>query len=181
MRRRSFMGWSLLAGGAASAAGCVLATDDAPAPEPDPETAVQSAALPGFDGGLFPWWPYPLTPPPLPLPDAGLLPLFPYQFDLEAGVPPLPDPIGCAPGLVSCGGGPCVDLTSDPANCGVCGLACASGYLCAGAGMCLPQCLPMQTACGGGCVYASLDPRNCGACGNACATGQICSYGTCWP
>jgi len=46
----------------------------------------------------------------------------------------------CLPGLTSCSGS-CVDLKTDPANCGTCGKACASGESCS-AGICtaVPKC-----------------------------------------
>jgi hypothetical protein len=36
----------------------------------------------------------------------------------------------CAPGLADCGGGACVSLATDPANCGACGRACGGGTSC---------------------------------------------------
>ncbi len=44
-------------------------------------------------------------------------------------------PLACAAGLTDCGTGSCLDLTSDPANCGACGNACTSAQSCV-AGTC---------------------------------------------
>jgi hypothetical protein len=103
--------------------------------------------------------------------------------------------VGCAPGQVcsngdcgsGCTGGTtrcgdlCVDLTSDPANCGRCG-----GPPDAGA---CPICQNSEcrSTCLGGkycpkpkkCVDTSSDPQNCGDCDHACPSGQFCSGGNC--
>jgi len=54
------------------------------------------------------------------------------------GVPPAAPPSsgGCAVGLLSCDG-VCADPSSDNANCGACGNACAEGLVCSG-GSCVP-------------------------------------------
>lgn len=46
----------------------------------------------------------------------------------------------CRGGLVKCASG-CVDLASDPNNCGGCGIVCAAGESCE-AGTCVPEVLP---------------------------------------
>ena len=80
-------------------------------------------------------------------------------------------------GLTDCGG-VCTDLNTDPANCGLCGFACAPGDRCE-AGFCRGNgtegCLAGQTDCGGGiCADLASDPANCGGCGVACAAGETC-------
>ncbi|MCC6791328.1 MAG: cellulase family glycosylhydrolase [Thermomicrobiales bacterium] len=65
-------------------------------------------------------------------------------------------------------GGICVDTAWDPANCGGCGIGCASQ---SGWGLC----------CSGACVDPQTDPSNCGDCGVTCAAGQTCTNGACTP
>src|SRR5262249_34591595 len=70
----------------------------------------------------------------------------------------------------------CIDLTSDPANCGACGRIC-DGYCINGT---CRDCAPGQTKCGSACVDVSSDPANCGACGNVCPnSAPTCDHGTC--
>ncbi|MEM9190527.1 MAG: hypothetical protein AAGF12_15185 [Myxococcota bacterium] len=73
-------------------------------------------------------------------------------------------------------GGTCVDLETDPAHCGGCGIGCAPGEPCRG-GVC--GCEAQETACGGNCVDVRSDPQHCGACGNVCAAGTPCVGGRC--
>jgi hypothetical protein len=88
----------------------------------------------------------------------------------------------------------CVDLQSDPLNCGSCGLTCVNGTacvngLCNGDTVCGPGhadsycnldagisylCCP-----GAGCIDTSGDSQNCGACGNVCAQPTACDAGAC--
>jgi hypothetical protein len=70
----------------------------------------------------------------------------------------------------------CTDFSSDPANCGACGVVCPAGELCQ-AGTC--ACPGATTSCGGSCVDTSTDPDNCGTCGNACFSAQSCVAGAC--
>jgi hypothetical protein len=70
----------------------------------------------------------------------------------------------------------CVDVSSDSANCGACGTACAAGQRCT-AGSC--TCPSGQMACSGRCVDTSADAANCGGCGMACAAGTACVAGRC--
>ncbi len=72
----------------------------------------------------------------------------------------------------------CIDISSDPLNCGGCGNACAFAEICSD-GVCSLGCFGGTDACGDECVDLELDPLNCGACGNACGAGLVCSEGAC--
>jgi hypothetical protein len=108
----------------------------------------------------------------------------------QAGQCVLVDGGGCDLGLIDCGGGICADLSSDPANCGGCGVVCppdpgGATVSCAG-GECLYSvtgpmaCLPGLTDCGGVCVDLSSDPFACGACGVVCSPqAPACIGGAC--
>jgi hypothetical protein len=90
--------------------------------------------------------------------------------------------VGCSssscPGHFKTCGNACVDIYTDPANCGACGTACASGNVCS-AGACALSCVATETACGGSCRDLQTDDANCGACGTACNPGQHCAAGAC--
>ncbi|MGH7270082.1 MAG: hypothetical protein ACREJ3_06585, partial [Polyangiaceae bacterium] len=122
---------------------------------------------------------------------------------------------GCAPdggvGCSSCssfgGGGvwsacgsSCVELATDPNNCGACGTHCTFGQQCT-AGVCGSECPGSEVCTSGACVAVcpsgtmectspgsnatgtctsiQNDPNNCGACGAVCPQGQGCDKGTC--
>lgn len=76
----------------------------------------------------------------------------------------------------------CVDLTSDPLNCGQCNIGCVGGNCTAST--CAPPFgrvwCPSQVTTGAG-YYTDLDtdPANCGSCYNQCMQG-VCSRGTCF-
>ncbi len=61
--------------------------------------------------------------------------------------------------------GKCVNLLTNPENCGQCGLSCGPGHLC----------------CNGNCADPLTDEQNCGACGNACGANETCIGGVCCP
>ncbi len=84
---------------------------------------------------------------------------------------------GDGPREASCAG-LCVDLDSDDANCGACGVACSDGTACSG-GTCRTTCTQGITACGADCVDVTASLGNCGSCGHACDKGQACLDGTC--
>lgn len=95
-----------------------------------------------------------------------------------------PEDATCPRGTVDCEG-QCVDLDSDPLNCGGCGQPCdleTTGLEGAGcvSGRC--GCPPdAPDLCSGACVDFDSDPASCGTCGRACEAGQECASGTCQP
>jgi hypothetical protein len=79
------------------------------------------------------------------------------------------------------GVGTCVDTTSDPTNCGVCGKSCtgdAANLVCT-ASMCVMGCPDAETQCGRTCVNTQTSNTSCGTCGNACGGAQTCTGGAC--
>jgi hypothetical protein len=74
-------------------------------------------------------------------------------------------------------GGECVDLGTDPNNCGMCGNDCM-GDPC-GAGVCQNDCGGFPDQCGASCTDQEIDPLNCGECGNVCNADQLCFNGDC--
>jgi hypothetical protein len=84
---------------------------------------------------------------------------------------------GCAPGTSACGT-TCVDTTSDPKNCGMCGTTCA--VVCQ-AGTCKDACQsPTPDNCSGACVDLQTSNAHCGTCATDCtAAGKVCSNGAC--
>ncbi len=92
----------------------------------------------------------------------------------------------------------CVNLATDPANCGALYVHCPVGQTCVG-GACSGDVAPCgpgregsycalapdgsgtsNLCCaGGGCTDTMSDAANCGACGNACAAGLSCVAGKC--
>src|SRR5262249_53660405 len=86
----------------------------------------------------------------------------------------------CAEGFDKCGLA-CADLSSDPLNCGGCGVTCSIGELCQ-ENRC--QCRPGTSLCGNACVSTETDPRHCGGCTGldgraACAPAQVGELGQC--
>jgi hypothetical protein len=86
---------------------------------------------------------------------------------------------GCGYQLTMCNGF-CVDTSSNPSNCGKCGVSCETGVC--GSGQCAlpatPPCPKGQTQCtstsGDTCTDLSNDPDNCGTCGIECASPGTC-------
>jgi hypothetical protein len=86
----------------------------------------------------------------------------------------------CRKGLHRCKGN-CVDLRTDPKNCGACGTKCPSDQVCA-EGVCQPQCASGETLCDNNiCTNIQVDNDNCGGCGNVCDDTQTCTDGVCTP
>jgi hypothetical protein len=93
-----------------------------------------------------------------------------------------------------CPFGACATLSTDPQNCGACGVVCPPGASCQN-GLCngLAECAAGHSGsycnldagvsflcCPGlGCADTASDPQNCGACGVACTTGLGCDGGIC--
>ena len=77
-----------------------------------------------------------------------------------------------------CGGGCKMkeEFSRDDANCGACGVSCASGASCV-EGNC--ECDSGGRSCDGQCVDIDNNASHCGRCGNACSAGQACSVGFC--
>jgi hypothetical protein len=88
-----------------------------------------------------------------------------------AGLTGCPKDNICPVGEVACHDR-CVDLASDAANCGGCGVTCDARATCE-ASAC--RCGPGLAACGAACVDPLSDPAHCGTCATACAPGQVCS------
>jgi len=84
---------------------------------------------------------------------------------------------GCAAPKLICAGA-CVDVTSNPANCGGCGVTCPAGLSCTN-GMCSTVCPAGQVRCGSTCSTLQSDPVNCGACGHTCLPSQACQAAIC--
>ena len=67
----------------------------------------------------------------------------------------------------------CVDLMTDAANCGACGVSCGNASCVTGA--CAPaqgaECESGFTRCGDTCVNLRNDQEHCGACQQACGAG----------
>lgn len=84
---------------------------------------------------------------------------------------------GFCDGLTICGQNYCTSITTDAANCGDCGIVCATGQFCVN-GSC-KDCAGSTSKCGRDCVNLTKDPANCGACGHVCPGSVPCLNGTC--
>jgi hypothetical protein len=69
----------------------------------------------------------------------------------------------------------CVNLATDPMNCGACGDACGGGRDCVASNC---QCPMGLTLCGTQCTNTLTDSANCNRCGNDC-NGGSCNTGIC--
>jgi hypothetical protein len=96
----------------------------------------------------------------------------------------------CNTGYKTCTTGqPCVHvLGTDNANCGDCGVKCATTdptqTAACQSGTCVTTCKAQYTCPGGVCTNRQTDPNNCGTCGNVCpipdgGTAASCVKGAC--
>lgn len=85
----------------------------------------------------------------------------------------------CPPSTPLCGDA-CVDLQTDPSNCGACGLACDADQACR-FGFCgpVPACDGPLVLCGDECVDLQTDQRHCGWCDTLCQAWEHCTAGVC--
>jgi len=83
----------------------------------------------------------------------------------------------CRSPMVVCGSR-CVDLDTDPRNCGGCGTTCDSDTFC-DRGSCGSSCGSGLAECGSSCVNFGSDPMHCGRCDNACTETEVCVGGSC--
>ncbi|MBN9160130.1 MAG: hypothetical protein BGO98_34625 [Myxococcales bacterium 68-20] len=112
------------------------------------------------------------------------------SFQIECMCPPGKTLCEIVPGFAAT----CVDITSDPQNCGGCGVTCSGSdspshdymFPSCRSGSCETRCEMGRADCNGndedGCeIDTNSDPRNCGACGHACdeVVGQACIGGRC--
>jgi len=74
--------------------------------------------------------------------------------------------------------GRCVDLSTDPDNCGAPESRCPEGTVCFGGG-CHGGCPDGTRDCDDACVRTAIDPANCGECGNRCDRDEFCARGSC--
>ncbi|MBK04095.1 MAG: hypothetical protein CL920_33580 [Deltaproteobacteria bacterium] len=100
------------------------------------------------------------------------------QFDacleiVEAGIKTCKNT--CVKGQSYCAAS-CVDVSSDSAHCGRCGLSCPANVTCQN-GQC--QCPAGSTFCNGQCVNTQLSQLHCGQCNNPCSQGDTCTAGIC--
>jgi len=80
-----------------------------------------------------------------------------------------------------------IDLSSDPNNCGGCGLVCSTpnaNAVCVGGscevGTCDPGFVDCDLNAANGCeTNVDNDPVNCGTCGQVCSAGSSCASGSC--
>ncbi len=84
----------------------------------------------------------------------------------------------CNAGLTLCGN-TCVDLSTQPTDCGSCGHGCDGGQACSSGNCGINPCNADQALCSGMCVDLSTSAPNCGACGAACGGGRNCVGSQC--
>lgn len=86
----------------------------------------------------------------------------------------------CAQNEARCDG-VCVDVMSNPMQCGSCDIMCDSGSC--EQGVCEPEepltCPTGQVVCDMMCVSTDSNAAHCGSCDNACGGGMLCVSGVC--
>src|SRR5262245_19007733 len=101
---------------------------------------------------------------------------------IVAACAPPPAAVTCSSKETACDDGTCANLNDDEDNCGACGNACDSDFVC-DKGECVPDCDSGEDVCGTGddavCNDLSSDEENCGTCGTTCRTGEVCTDGLC--
>ena len=88
---------------------------------------------------------------------------------------------GCCPRADDPSSFECVELMTDPENCGSCGHSCGGLDCVDGECKCSQDdpCPTTEECCPDGCRNLQTDPHNCGACGAACDEGEDCCDGQC--
>jgi hypothetical protein len=92
------------------------------------------------------------------------------------------DQCGAGRTCVASGGSfACVNLSTDPMNCGDVGRACATGESCVDGecGCGSTTCGSGEACCAGACVDTTSSAANCGACGTTCDAGESCQASAC--
>jgi len=101
----------------------------------------------------------------------------------------------CSEGMTLCSGA-CVNIRTDPDNCGGCGFSAPYGETCINgqfSSSLVPKnktttttaagtqvsCPSGQTSCSGTCRNILTDTAHCGSCGTSCLSGQTCQDGRC--
>src|SRR5690554_1883139 len=97
--------------------------------------------------------------------------------DTSPNGPDASQPPGCPVYPTECNG-VCVPTSTDPDNCGGCGIICGESEVCSG-GTCTDSSMPGLAVCDPACVDFDSYSDYCGACGNACGQGEGCVEGAC--
>lgn len=100
--------------------------------------------------------------------------------------PPADTASSCPAGYVNDPDQGCINLQTDPNNCGAVGKVCSAAEDPCYNGKCVAECPnDDQNAktniqdCNGACIDTEQDFYNCGACGNSCGDGEVCAGGQC--
>jgi hypothetical protein len=105
------------------------------------------------------------------------------------------NPVTCPYGYTNCNGN-CVNVQSDPSNCGSCGHTCLNGQTTCRGSQCeaaAAEIVATRVAggsvlacrasgkfwCNNACTDIHIDNNNCGSCGTVCTGGSTCNNGEC--